>query len=113
MAQKVLSEAQMREFVEREVRRALMEENTDNSLLYESINETLEENMTDEGVLDWLKTLVGNSLGTNGQNPSGPRISMEGIVGAILGRFMAPVLGKLLEKLGIDKLVPVRKSASL
>ena len=27
---------------------------------------------------------------------------MEGIVGAILGRFMAPVLGKLLEKLGID-----------
>ena len=102
MAQKVLSETQMREFVEREVRKALMEGNTSNSLLYESINETLEENMTDEGVLDWLKTLVGNSLGTNGQNPSGPRISMEGIVGAILGRFMAPVLGKLLEKLGID-----------
>ena len=92
MAQKVLSEAQMREYVEQEVRRALMEGNGENSLLSESINEVIAENMADEGVLDWLKNLLGRSQ--NGQGGSG--ISMEGIIGAILGRFLVPVLEKLL-----------------
>lgn len=98
MAQKVLSEAQMREYIEREVRKTLMKENKENSLLSESINEVLAENMADEGVLDWLKNLFGGAQ--NGQGGSG--ISMEGIIGAILGRFMAPVLSNLLTKVGID-----------
>ena len=98
MAQKVLSEAQMREYVEMEVRKALMEGNDENSLLSESINEVLAENMADEGALDWLKNLLGMSQ--NGHGGSG--ISMEGIIGAIIGRFMAPVLSNLLIKVGID-----------
>ena len=32
---------------------------------------------------------------------------MEGIIGAILGRFFAPVLGKLLAKIGIEPNGPV------
>lgn len=98
MAQKVLSEAQMREYVEREVRKALMEGKSENSLLSESINEVLAENMADEGVVDWLKNLFGKAQ--NGQGGSG--ISMEGVIGAILGRFMAPVLSNLLSKVGVD-----------
>lgn len=102
MSQKVLNETQMRKYVEEQVRAALVNEQKESTLLKESIDEVLSENMTDEGVMDWLKTLIGNSLGKNGNNPAGPNISMEGIVGAILGRFMAPVLGKLLAKIGID-----------
>lgn len=98
MAQKVLSEAQMREYVEREVRKALMEGKSENSLLSESINEVLAENMADEGVVDWLKNLLGRTQ--NGQGGSG--VSMEAVIGAILGRFMAPVLSNLLSKVGVD-----------
>ena len=105
MAQKVLSEAQMREYVEQEVRRALMNEGVGNNILSESINEALEENMTDEGVLDWLQNLLGGRMG--GQQGNGPHISMEGIVGAILGRFLAPVLEKLLAKIGIEPKSPI------
>lgn len=105
MAQKVLSEAQMREYVEKEVRKALMSESNSNNILTESINEALEENMSDEGVMDWLKNLLGGQMG--GQQGNGPHISMEGIVGAILGRFLAPVLEKLLAKIGIEPKSPI------
>lgn len=101
MAEKRLNEEQMRAYVESEVRKALMEGRQDNCILNECINEAIDEGMMDEGVLDWLKTLLGNSVGANGQNPQGPKISMEGIIGAILGRFFAPVLEKLLNKIGI------------
>ena len=94
MAQKVLSEAQMREYVEQEVRMALMNESVGNNILSESINEALEENMTDENVLDFLKNLTG--IG-NGQG-----VSLEGIIMAILGHNFVPnLLGKLLNAIGI------------
>ena len=81
MAKEVMSEAQLREYVENEVRKALLAEN-------------LEENMTDEGILKWLSNLTG--IG-NGQG-----ISMEGIAGAILGHIaIAPILTKLLNAIGI------------
>lgn len=105
MAQKVLSEAQMREYIEKEVRKALMSESNSNNILTESINEALEENMSDEGIMDWLKNLLGGQMG--GQQGNGPHISMEGIVGAILGRFLAPVLEKLLAKIGIEPKSPI------
>lgn len=105
MAQKVLSEAQMREYVEKEVRKALMSEGNSNNILTESINEALEENMSDEGIMDWLKNLLGGQMG--GQQGNGPHVSMEGIVGAILGRFLAPVLEKLLAKIGIEPKSPI------
>ena len=82
MAQKVLNEEQMREYVEQEVRKALM-------------NEELGENMTDEGkILDALKQLTG--IG-NGQG-----ISMEGIIMAILGHnFIPRLLSGILNAIGI------------
>ena len=81
MTQKVLNEEQMRAFVEQEVRKALMEGN-------------MNENMTDEDILDWLSKITG--IG-NGQG-----ISMEGIVGAILGHIaITPILTKLLNVIGI------------
>ena len=103
MSQKVLSEAQMREYVEREVRKALMEGSGENSLLSESINEALAENMADEGIFDWLQNLFGGAQNKQG----GSGVSMEGIIGAILGRFMAPVLSNLLAKVGIDPSGPI------
>ena len=103
MTQKVLSEAQMREYVEREVRKALMKGSGENSLLSESINEALAENMADEGIFDWLQNLFGGAQNKQG----GSGVSMEGIIGAILGRFMAPVLSNLLAKVGIDPSGPI------
>ena len=103
MTQKVLSEAQMREYVEREVRKALMKGSGENSLLSESINEVLAENMADEGIFDWLQNLFGGAQNKQG----GSGVSMEGIIGAILGRFMAPVLSNLLAKVGIDPSGPI------
>ena len=101
MTQKVLNEAQMREFVESEVRKALMKEGAQNSLLNECINEAIEENMSDEGVLNWLQNLIGGGAGQRGQ-AGGRGVSMEGIIGAVLAQFLAPVLKKLLAKIGID-----------
>lgn len=95
MAERKLNEEQMRRYIENEVRKALMEERQGRSLLSESISEVLDENMTDEGFLDWIQNLLGGGQG------NGRGISMEGIIGGILGRFFAPVLGKLLEKIGI------------
>ena len=107
MAQKVLSEIQMREYVEREVRKALMSENKGGTLLSESINEALSESMMDEGIMDWLNKLLGIGGQNSGQQQDRQGISAEGIIGAILGRFMAPVLEKLLSKIGIEPKGPV------
>lgn len=86
MEQKVLSEEQMRKYIESEVRNALLSEGIDEGQLYENIN--------DEGFLNWLSKITG--IG-NGQG-----ISMEGIVGAILGRIaIKPILEKLLNVIGI------------
>lgn len=102
MAQKVLNEEQMREYIEQEVRKALMNENNGNTILSESINEALEENLADENIINWLKGLFGGGQDTPGERGNRGGISMEGIIGAILGRFLAPVLAKLLAKIGID-----------
>ena len=93
--EKKLNEEQMRRYIENEVRKTLMEGRQERNLLSESINEVLNENMTDENVLDWIQGLLG------GGQRNGRGISMEGIIGGILGRFFSPVLGKLLEKIGI------------
>lgn len=106
MAQKVLSEEQMREYVEREVRKALMEESEGNAILTESINEVLDESMTDENVFSWLNNLLGRG-GQQQQGQAGGGVTMEGIIGAILGRFFAPVLKKLLAKIGIEPNGPI------
>ena len=86
MAEKKLNEAEMRKYIENEVRSALLAEN---------INEELNENMTDEGILRWINGLLGNQQGGRG-------VSMEGIIGAILGHVaIAPILTKLLNAIGI------------
>ena len=107
MAQKVLNEAQMRKYIETEVRKALMSESKENSILKESINEVLDESMMDEGVMDWLSNLlgIGNQGDTQQQGRQG--VSAEGIVGAILAQFLAPVLEKLLAKIGIEPKGPI------
>ena len=95
MAQKVLNEEQMREFIEQEVRKAL-------------VNEGLDENMTDEGLLDWIKKIIGLG-GEQGGNINWlsileklPGFSWETLIGAVLGRVaIAPILVKLLTSLGI------------
>jgi hypothetical protein len=83
MAQKVLSEAQMREYVEQEVRKTLMNENID------------------EGVFGTLIGLVGGlypiirRLGLK-------NISLESIVCATLANVaIAPLIGRILEAIGI------------
>ena len=96
MAQKKLNEDQMRGYIEQEVRRALMSESKGKTVLQESIDEVLAENMTDEGFLDWLSNLFG------GQGGSGKGFQAETILGAILGRLAAPLLRSLLRHLGVD-----------
>lgn len=77
MEQKVLNEEQMREYIENEVRMALLAEGIDENV--------------DEGLLDILKNVFG-----------GRGISMEGIIGAILGHIaITPILTKLLNVIGI------------
>ena len=95
MEQKVLNEEQMREFIEQEVRKAL-------------VNEGLDENMTNEGFLDWLGKIIGRGDGQNGNtNWLGildklPGFSWETLIGAVLGRVaVAPILIKLLTSIGI------------
>lgn len=89
MGQKVLNEEQMREYVEQEVRKALMNEEID------------------EGILNWIMKLAGGD-GQNGNiNWMGildklPGFSWETLIGAVLGRIaVAPILVKLLTSLGI------------
>lgn len=85
MAQKVLNEEQMREFIEQEVRQALMNENIDES-----------------GV---LSTLLGGGIGNGFKFPSA-----EAIIGAVLGNVMiAPLLEKLLNTIGIPVNGPLGK----
>ena len=98
MGQKVLNEEQMREYVEQEVRKALMNE---------EIN---------EGVLDWLMKLFGGGNGQNGTpNWMGileklPGFSWETLIGAVLGRVaVAPILTKLLVSIGIPADSPLVK----
>ena len=100
MSQKILNEEQMRMFVEQEVRKALMEGKQNNSLLTECINEAIEESMMEEGfgVINMLKGLLGKS-GQSGQDSG---MSLEGIIGAVMAQFLAPVLKRLLSKIGID-----------
>lgn len=76
MEKKVLTEAQMREYVEQEVRKALMNENMDEGL---------------------LSGLLGGVLGNGIKSPS-----LEAIIGGVLGNIaIAPILSKLLTALGI------------
>ena len=76
MDQKVLNEEQMREYVENEVRKALMKEEIDEN---------------------FLSTLLGGVFGNGLKKPS-----MEAIIGAVLGNVaIAPLLTKLLVSLGI------------
>ena len=84
MKQKVLNEEQMREYIENEVRKALMNEN---------INEK------------WLSGLLGGILGNGLKVPSA-----EALIGAILGNIaIAPLLTKLLEAIGIPANGPLGK----
>jgi len=73
-----------------------MNENTNKTILQESIDEVLAENMTDENFLDWISTLFG------GQGGSGKGFQVETIIGAILGRLAAPLLRRILANLGVD-----------
>lgn len=83
MSQKVLNEAQLREYVEQEVRKAL------------------NENM-DEGLLSGL---LGGALGNGLKMPS-----LEAIIGAVLGNVLiAPLLTKLITSLGIPADSPIGK----
>ena len=85
MAKKVLSEAQMREYVEQEVRKALMNENIDEA-----------------GILSGL---LGGALGNGFKLPS-----MEAIIGAVLGNVLiAPILTKFLTTIGIPADGPLGK----
>ena len=84
MKQKVLNEEQMREYIENEVRKALMNEN---------INEK------------WLSGLLGGILGNGLKVPSA-----EALIGAVLGNIaIAPLLTKLLEAIGIPTNGPLGK----
>lgn len=89
MGQKVLNEEQMREYVEQEVRKALMNEEID------------------EGILNWIMKLAGGDSQNGNINWMGildklPGFSWETLIGAVLGRIaVAPILVKLLTSLGI------------
>lgn len=87
MAEKRLNEEQLREYVEKEVSMALLNEEID------------------EGVLDFL---TGGKSGTNtgalGSTLSKliPGFSWETLIGGILGRIaIEPILKNILEKIGI------------
>lgn len=85
MAQMKLNEEQMREYVEQEVRKALMNENIDEAGL--------------------LSGLLGGALGNGFKMPS-----MEAIIGAVLGNIaIAPLLTKLLNVIGIPADGPLGK----
>ena len=80
-----LNEEQMREYVEQEVRKALMNENIDEAGL--------------------LSGLLGGALGNGFKMPS-----MEAIIGAVLGNVaIAPLLTKLLNVIGIPADGPLGK----
>ena len=84
MAQKVLNEVQLREYVEQEVRKALMNE---------SVNE------------GWLSGILGGLVGNGLKMPS-----LEAIIGAFLGNVLiAPILTKLLTAIGVPADSPLAK----
>lgn len=78
MAQQVMNEAQMRGYVEKEVRKAL-----------------LKENVTDEGLISGILGMIPYVAG-------GGNLSLESLIGGILGQFtVAPLLKLLLNAIGI------------
>lgn len=99
MAQKVLSEAQMREYVEQEVRKALMNENMDEGL--------------DEGILDF----IAGKLFNNGGNPNSflgklikDHMNFPDLMNLVIGLFgVAPIVKWLCGTFGIDVDGPIGK----
>ena len=92
MEQKVLNEEQMRQYVEGEVRKALMEGNIDEGL--------------DESVINWL---AGKIFG-NGGNPNGvlgrlikEHMNFPDLMNLVIGIFgVAPIVKWLCGAFGID-----------
>ena len=105
MAQKRLNEEQMREYVEREVRKALTNEGIGKkTILQESIEEVIAENMADEGLMDIIKTIARGQGGNkgNGFSEGGSGFQIETLIGGLLGRLAAPLISKICTKLGIN-----------
>lgn len=99
MAQKVLSEAQMREFVEREVRKALVNENIDEGI--------------DEGLLDALAGRLfdgdGNASGVLGRLIK-EHMNFPDLMNLVIGIFgVAPIVKWLCKAFGIDINGPIGK----
>lgn len=91
MAQKVLNEEQMREYVENEVRNALLSENIDEGMVLNLLKRLFGGKNGNGGNIDWASIL--EKL---------PGFSWETVIGAALGRIaIAPILTKLLVSLGI------------
>ena len=91
MAQMKLNEEQMRKYIESEVRNALLAEN-------------INENMTDEGVVDWL---MSRFSGTNGTSLIGKFIkehmNIPDLVNLAIGIFgVTPIVKWLCGSLGIN-----------
>lgn len=85
MSQKVLNEAQLREYVEQEVRKTL-------------VSEGIDENITDEGLFSALAGIMPLIKKVGGVK----NLSMESVLGVILGQVaIAPILTKLLDAIGI------------
>lgn len=96
MAQQIkLNEEQMREYVEQEVRKALM-------------NENIDENMTDEGLLNRIAGLLfGNGNGEGGNSMLGNLIkshmNFPDLLNLAIGIFgVAPLVKWICGKFGID-----------
>lgn len=88
MSQKVLNEEQMREYIESEVRKALISEGIDEGFGMDLIN--------------WLGGLFSGGQNGEGFGSRLKNISAEGIIGAILGHIaIAPILTRILEAIGI------------
>lgn len=92
MSQKVLNEEQLREYVEQEVRSALMNENIDEGL--------------DENAINWL----AGKLFSNGGNPNGvlgrlikEHMNFPDLMNLVIGIFgVAPIVKWLCGAFGID-----------
>lgn len=92
MAEKVLNEEQMRQYVESEVRKALM-------------NEQIDENITDEGILDFLASkLFSNGDATNifGKLIK-DHMNFPDLMNLVIGIFgVAPIVKWICGIFGID-----------
>lgn len=103
MAQKILNEEQMREYVEQEVRAALIQEGLD-----ESLNENLEEGLIGR-IGEWLKGRLekkvgGSRIGSFIQDHA----NTEDLINLAIGVFGVGTLAKwLCQALGIDMSSPL------